>query len=64
MASLFRDELHKQFGTWPLAYIPYGGADFGELEAVAQMVGDGDDAAFYNAWNASPIVWYNRPKML
>lgn len=49
--ALFRDELHNEFGTWPLAYIPYGGADFGEIAAVGQMVEDGDDSAFYNAWN-------------
>ena len=32
---LFRNELHEDFGSWPLAYIPYGGADFGEVRAVA-----------------------------
>jgi hypothetical protein len=26
---LFEDELHDQSGTWPLGYIPFGGADFG-----------------------------------
>ncbi|MGV1792289.1 alpha/beta hydrolase family protein [Rhizobium sp. A37_96] len=50
MTSLFRDELHKDFGGWPIAYIPYGGADFGEIRAVAEAIGDGDDAAFYEAW--------------
>jgi alpha-beta hydrolase superfamily lysophospholipase len=48
---LFKDPLHDDFGTWPLAYIPYGGADFGEIEAVARAVGDGDDASFHGAWN-------------
>ena len=47
---LFKDELQDEFGTWPLAYIPYGGADFGEVEAVAQAVADGDDTSFYEAW--------------
>ena len=51
--SLFRNELHEDFGTWPLAYIPYGGADFGEIKAVAEAVGDGDDGAYYEAWNAA-----------
>lgn len=50
MAILFKDEMHDQFGNWPLAYIPYGGADFGELQAVALAIGDGDDAAFHAAW--------------
>lgn len=47
---LFRDDLHEEFGTWPLAYIPYGGAEFGEISAVAEAVGSGDDGAFYDAW--------------
>ncbi|EJJ28317.1 alpha/beta hydrolase family protein [Rhizobium sp. CF142] len=50
MSMLFRNELHEDFGSWPIAYIPYGGADFGEIQAVAEAVGDGDHAAFYEAW--------------
>jgi alpha-beta hydrolase superfamily lysophospholipase len=50
---LFKNELHEDFGTWPLAYIPYGGADFGEIRAVAEAVGDGDDSAFHDAWIAA-----------
>ncbi len=50
MSMLFRNELHEDFGSWPIAYIPYGGADFGEIRAVAEAVGDGDHAAFYEAW--------------
>jgi Alpha/beta hydrolase family len=50
LGVLFADDFHDEFGTWPLAYIPYGGADFGELAAVARAVGDGDDDAFYRAW--------------
>ena len=53
MAPLFRDRLHDDFGTWPLGYIPYGGGDFGEVRAVAAAVGDGDDGAYYAAWNAA-----------
>jgi hypothetical protein len=53
VVSLFRNELHQDFGTWPLAYIPYGGADFGEVRAVAEAIGDGNDAAYYDAWNAA-----------
>lgn len=51
MATFFKDALHEEFGTWPLGYIPYGGADVGEVEAVAREVGDGDDTAFLTAWN-------------
>jgi pimeloyl-ACP methyl ester carboxylesterase len=50
---VFRNELHEDFGTWPIAYIPYGGADFGEIRAVAKVVGEGDDGAYYGAWNAA-----------
>ena len=47
---LFKDPLHDEFGTWPLAYIPYGGADFGEVQAIGAAVGDGDDGAFHAAF--------------
>jgi alpha-beta hydrolase superfamily lysophospholipase len=53
MGLLFKDQLHDEFGAWPLAYIPYGGADFGEIAAVGHAVGDGDDAAFYQAWRGA-----------
>jgi predicted alpha/beta hydrolase len=53
MGLLFKDDFHDRFGTWALAYIPYGGADFGEVQAVARAVGDGDDSAFYDAWMAA-----------
>jgi hypothetical protein len=49
VTQFFHDSLHDDFGTWPLAYIPYGGADFGEIVAVAYAVGDGDDYAFSKA---------------
>lgn len=52
MGMIFRNELHDQFGTWPLAYIRAGGVEFGEILAVAREVGDGDDAAFHAGWTA------------
>ena len=36
--ALFRNHLHDEFGSWPLAYIPYGGADYGEIAAVGAAV--------------------------
>ena len=51
MGFLFKDDLHDRFGTWPLAYSRYGGADIGELQAIARAVGDGDDGAFHAAWS-------------
>lgn len=53
MGVLFRDDFLDGFGTWPLAYIPFGGADFGEVQAVARAVGDGGADAFYDAWCAA-----------
>src|SRR5262245_40127501 len=50
MGVLFKNDFLDGFGTWALGYIPYGGADFGEVQAVAQAVGDGDESAFYDAW--------------
>lgn len=50
MTALFATELHDEFGGWALAYIPYGGAEFGELQTIAAAVGSGDDDAFYQAW--------------
>ena len=47
---LFKDDLHEFFGSWALGYIPYGGADYGEVQAVARAVGDGDDVAFNKGW--------------
>lgn len=53
MASIFKDVLHEQLGTWPVAYIPYGAADYGEILSIAGTVGDGDDAAFHAAWTGA-----------
>ena len=52
MVALFQNELHNDF-VWALGYIPFGGADFGEIQAVAQAVGDGDDGVFHDAWLAA-----------
>jgi alpha-beta hydrolase superfamily lysophospholipase len=50
---LFEDDFHEEFGTWPLGYIPYGGADYGEVAAIGRAVGSGDDGAFYTAFMAA-----------
>jgi pimeloyl-ACP methyl ester carboxylesterase len=47
---IFRNDKHNEFGAWALAYIPYGGADFGEITAIAEAVGDGGDDEFHTAW--------------
>lgn len=53
MGRIFESDFHDEFGCWPLGYIPYGGADYGEVLAVAKAVGDGDDGAFYAAFLAA-----------
>lgn len=53
MGLAFQNELHDEFGTRPVAYLPYGGADLGEILAVGRAVGDGDDTAFFQAWMAA-----------
>jgi hypothetical protein len=35
MGQIFKDKQLNEFGCWALAYIPYGGADFGEIATVA-----------------------------
>jgi dienelactone hydrolase len=50
---MFENALHEEFATWALGFAPYGGADVGEVAAIAATVGDGDDNAFYEAWRAA-----------
>lgn len=52
MGLTFKSDFHQEC-TWLLAYLPYGGLDFGEIQAVGIAVGDGDDSAFYEAWIAA-----------
>lgn len=51
--QLFDSAFHDRFGQWPVGYIPAGGADMGDIVAVADAVGGGDDTAFYDAFVAS-----------
>jgi len=53
MGLAFQKELHDDFGTRPVAYMSYGGADLGEILAVGRAVGSGDDTAFFEAWMAA-----------
>jgi alpha-beta hydrolase superfamily lysophospholipase len=52
MGLFFKDDLQDAL-TWAAGYIPYGGADFGEILAVARAVGDGDNGVFNKAWVAA-----------
>jgi alpha-beta hydrolase superfamily lysophospholipase len=48
--QLFSDPLHNDFAVGALAYTRYGGLSAGELAALGQVVGDGNDDAFYTAF--------------
>ena len=47
MGLLYKDELLD--GRRAIAYIPYGGPDFGEIAAVARAVGEGGADVFHEA---------------
>lgn len=51
--ALFNAPFLDGFGRWPVAYISSGGADMGDIVAVADAVGDGDESAFHDAWVAA-----------
>ena len=53
MGLLLKNPLHDGFACWALGYAPYGGADPGEVVAIASAIGDDDDSAFYAAWMAA-----------
>jgi alpha-beta hydrolase superfamily lysophospholipase len=53
MGLFFRNDMHDAFAAWMLGYTASGGPDIGLLQAVGAAVGDGDDAAYYQAWVAA-----------
>jgi pimeloyl-ACP methyl ester carboxylesterase len=53
MGLLYKDEVLDGFGAWALAYISYGGPDFGEIAAVAKAVGDQGADTFHDCWVAA-----------
>ena len=59
--QLFADPLHDEFASWALGYLGSGGADLGEIVAIADSMSGSpgattqpaDHGAFYDAWMAS-----------
>ena len=45
--QLFKDAFQNDFGTSAFGYTPYGGPDVGEITAVAEAIGAGDDDVYY-----------------
>ena len=43
--QLFTDPLHDEFAAWSTGYVTSGGADLGELEAIAASFGPGPTMA-------------------
>ena len=50
---LYQNALFDDLASLALAYIPYGGIDFGEAVAIASAVGTGDASAFFKAWSSA-----------
>ena len=53
---LFVDDLHDQFGRWPLAYTSAGGPELAEVLAIGERVAKGDDVAFAGAFRQAGEV--------
>ena len=53
MGLFFQNDLHDDFGTWPLGYTATGGVDVGVIIAVGKAVGNGGDDAYWKAWIAA-----------
>jgi alpha-beta hydrolase superfamily lysophospholipase len=49
--ALFEDAVHDEFASWVLGFVPYGGGDVGEVEALASQVKAGDDDSFFEAFS-------------
>jgi len=50
---IFKDPIHDEFATWALSFASHGGAEVGEVVAIATAAGDdADDGAFFAAWSA------------
>src|SRR4029079_3276633 len=51
--GILTDPIHDAFTEMMLGMAPYGGADLGEVEAMAKQVKDGDDGSFFEACAAT-----------
>ena len=51
--AIFTDPLHDEFTEMMLGMAPYGGADLGEVVAMAKQVKDGDDGSFFEVCAAT-----------
>lgn len=50
--AFFQDPLHEQFAEWAIGFAPYGGADYGEVQAMAAQVKPADDDSFFDVLHA------------
>ncbi|ROO83447.1 alpha/beta hydrolase family protein DUF1100 [Actinocorallia herbida] len=49
---LFDDPLLQQFAARALTMIPRGAAEFGECQAAADAIAEGDDVSWYRSWTS------------
>src|SRR5262245_45904121 len=47
----FDDPIHEEYAAWAIGFAPYGGADYGEIQAVVSQVKPGDDGSFFDAFS-------------
>jgi dienelactone hydrolase len=51
--KLYTDGLHDEFARWALGFIPSGGADLGEILAIAAQKEDPSDDEYFETWSAA-----------
>lgn len=51
--KLYADPLHDEFARWALSFIPAGGADLGEVLAIAAQKDDPSDDEYFELWDAA-----------
>jgi pimeloyl-ACP methyl ester carboxylesterase len=54
--QLFADPLQDEFASWALGFAPFGGADVGEIVAIADRVKPGDDDSFFKEWSKAAAI--------
>jgi hypothetical protein len=57
MALICKDDFHDEFGTWPLAYIPYGGASARSLRSLAPSAMATARCSIARALNRAVLDW-------
>ena len=51
--KLYDDPLHDEFARWALGFIPAGGGDLGDIDAIARQKTNPDDDEFFDIWSGA-----------